>query len=203
LNAYNVLYDASSPSAPTNLTAAPTAWQVIDLNYTDNSGNEIGFEIQRKSAGEADFSYLKSVDSNVTHYQDTTATAGVSQTYKVRSYNMAGLSSFTNAASTTIPDSAPAGPTNLTAPNPCPPPVVRLTWEDMANNDQYYHVERKSDSSPQWRVKANLGYNREYYDDLDIVEGETYYYRVRCSNPRGYSSYSNTITVEIIGLPKK
>jgi subtilisin family serine protease len=202
LNAYNVLYDAASPNAPTNLTARATAWQVIDLYYTDNSGNEIGFEIQRKRAGQANFSYLKSVDSNISHAQDTTATVGVSHTYKVRAYNMANVSSFTNTASATVPTGVPAAPNNLYAHNPSPPSGVNLSWNDNATNEQVFAIERQSFSDPHWTEIAEAGPNATTYSDTNVQAGETYYYRVRAYNPNGYSAYSNEITVEIFA-PKK
>ncbi|MGB2844259.1 MAG: S8 family peptidase, partial [Candidatus Aminicenantaceae bacterium] len=67
LNAYSVIYDPSPPpsAAPSNLSAIPTAWDIIRLTWQDNSNYEIGFEVKRKKAGEANFSHLKSVDDNV------------------------------------------------------------------------------------------------------------------------------------------
>lgn len=163
LNAYKVLYDSASPNGtPINLSGSPSAWEIIDLSWHDNSSNEIGFEIQRKKTGEASFSYIKSVDNNVTLYDDTTATGGIAIYYKVRAYNMAGNSSFSNTLTVTIPATIPAAPTDLYAPSPSPEFHVELTWTDNANNEKYYVVERRPLGSGIWTQVGMSGQNSTY-----------------------------------------
>lgn len=199
VNAYKVIYDPSPPSAPpSNLTAAPTGWDVITLGWQDNSIYEIGFEIERKKAGEANFSHLKSVNDYVTNTEDITATTGITHYYRVRAYNMAGLSSFTNTASATVPTGKPAAPKHLWGVFRYGSRAVELTWTDASNNEQRFIIERKSEFEPWWQDIGIVGPNiTTYQDDWGLNPDWLYYYRVRTQNPDGYSSYSNTAPVYV------
>ena len=199
VNAKKSVYDAYQPGgAPSSCGATPTAWNIIRIYWTDNSDHEIGFEVQRKKAGEANFYYLRSVDSGYQSTLDEIATAGITHYYKVRAYNLAGLTSFTNTASATIPTGLPAAPSNLRAHNPSGPDGVILRWSDNSNNEEYFVIERKSFSDPMWQELDMAGPNETIYIDENVQAGETYWYRLRAYNPTGYSGYSNTIEVEII-----
>jgi len=183
LNAYNVLNalgGTTQPNAPSNLTAYPTAWNIILLYWHDNSTNELGFEIQRKDQYQGAFLHDNCADSNATSiasFQDKTIDPALGRTYiyRVRAANRAGISSFTNTASASVPYTAPDAPINLEGPSPVVCPLVHLYWSDI----------------------ATLGSNRDSYTDSS-AQVATYDYRVRANNPVGYSDYSNVITIEVI-----
>jgi hypothetical protein len=68
----------------------------------DNSGNETGFKIERcQGSGCTDFAEIAQVGSNTTGYADTTVLALLTYTYRVRAYNGAGNSGYSNTASAT------------------------------------------------------------------------------------------------------
>ncbi len=81
-----------------NATAASTSQ--IDLTWTDNSSNESGFEIERKTGSEGTYSQIATVASNTTSYSDTGLDAFVTFYYRVRAYNSNGNSSYSNEAVT-------------------------------------------------------------------------------------------------------
>lgn len=85
------------PAAPSNLSAAsePLA---ITLRWNDNSGNESGFKIERSSGGGA-FTQLAVVGANVRSYTDSPLGTQVTYTYRVRAFNGAGDSDYSNSAS--------------------------------------------------------------------------------------------------------
>jgi len=83
-----------APSAPSCLTATGISSGRIDLQWTDNSENESGFEIERKPQGGA-FSQIGSVAANTTSYSDSGLSGGT-YCYRVRAYNNAGGSAFSN-----------------------------------------------------------------------------------------------------------
>ncbi len=198
INAYNVLYDSTNPTtpnAPSNLTGFSTAWNNIYLYWNDNSNNELGFEIQRQLPSQPGFYFIFSVDSNVNAAQDTTVYGGTNN-YRVRAGNLGGMSSFTST-SVTIPNTVPTAPTNLYAPNPSISHNVNLTWDDNANNELHYLIERKPLGSGIWTLIATIVPDFTSYTDTQVGAG-TYYYRVRANNPVGNSAYSNVIIVEVI-----
>jgi len=196
LNLYKAIYDSSISSSPSIIQAYPTGWTQINLIWNDNSANEIGFEVQRKKAGEQDYLSIKRVDENVVVYYDKNATAGINHYYRVRAYNLAGTSSFSNK-STIIPANTPATPTGLWARSPSPPDGVQLSWYDSSNNELNFIIERKSFSFPIWEEIGGTMQNEAWYFDENLQPGETYWYQVRAWNPIGYSNYSDEIQVVI------
>ncbi|HUJ10125.1 MAG TPA: fibronectin type III domain-containing protein [Verrucomicrobiae bacterium] len=87
------------PTAPTNLLANVVSAR-IDLSWADTSTNEDGFKIERSVDG-TNFTQIAQVLSNTTTHRDTTAWYGTTYYYRVRSYNAAGDSGFSNIASGT------------------------------------------------------------------------------------------------------
>ena len=78
------------------LIVAALAWprQVeaasLNLTWTDNSGNEDGFNIERKSG--SSFTKNATTVANVTSYTESGLTAGTTYCYQVRSFSSAGTS---------------------------------------------------------------------------------------------------------------
>ncbi len=81
------------------MSAAPASSSQIDLAWTDNSTNEDGFRIERKTTGS--FTEIATVGPNTTSFNDTGLSASTSYTYRVRAYNTAGNSGYSNEASAT------------------------------------------------------------------------------------------------------
>jgi hypothetical protein len=92
----------SIPSAPSNLTATAISSSQINLSWTDNSGNETGFKIERATSA-SDVVEIAAVGTNVTSYSDTGLNRGTKYYYQVRAYNAAGNSAYSNIASATTP----------------------------------------------------------------------------------------------------
>lgn len=88
----------------------PVAGAEVTLSWADNSNNESGFEIER-AVGSSAFSLLATVGENVTSYRDATVTPGMSYNYRVRAFNTAGASSYSNTALASIPAGANQAPT--------------------------------------------------------------------------------------------
>ena len=204
LNAYkvlNALEGSASPNTPSTLSASPIGWDTILVDWHDNSNNELGFEVQRKDQFQTYFIRRNCVDSNATSfvsYQDRPQglTPGTSYTYRVRAVNRAGISAFSNTAEATIPNTAPAAPSDLAAPEAVYP-NVHLEWVDNANNELTFSLQRRTHGTGPWSVIATLEENQTTYVDSNVQIGHIYDYRVRAQNPLGYSGYSNTITVEV------
>jgi uncharacterized repeat protein (TIGR02543 family) len=69
----------------------------VDLSWTDNSGNESGFRIERcMGAACSSFAEVATVGSNVMVYQNTGLTPSTTYGYRVRASNATGSSSYTS-----------------------------------------------------------------------------------------------------------
>ena len=95
-------YCGSLPADPANLTASAVSGSQINLAWTDGSANELGFKIERcTGAGCSNFAQVATVNANVTTYSNTGLAPSTSYSYRVRAYNGAGDSGYTNVASAT------------------------------------------------------------------------------------------------------
>ena len=101
----------SYPTAPTNLSASHVSDGAIKLSWQDKSNNEMKFEVQRQ-LGNGEFEHLADVSGNSTSYLDSSAGGETNYSYRVRAFNIAGSSSFTNTVNITTP---PLAPTTLVA----------------------------------------------------------------------------------------
>lgn len=90
------------PAAPTGLAAAAQSPTRIDLTWHDNATGELGFEVQRRQAGQA-WSSIANPAANASGYQDEGLAADTTYEYRVRSYDENDVSDFSNLASATTP----------------------------------------------------------------------------------------------------
>jgi hypothetical protein len=83
------------PAAPSNLTGSAVSASQINLAWADNASNETGFQIERSIDGTT-FAQIANVAANVTQYSNTGLSAQTSYSYRVRAYNAAGNSQYSN-----------------------------------------------------------------------------------------------------------
>ena len=91
--------------------------------------------------------------------------------------------------------SAPTAPTDLEASGVADAGLIVLSWQDNANDEDSYLVERSTegDSGP-WAVIATLPADTTEYSDFSLANGITYWYRVAAVNAAGSSGYSNVVS---------
>jgi formylglycine-generating enzyme required for sulfatase activity len=95
------------PIAPSGLSAVAVSSSHINLAWTDNSSNETGFKIERKTGAGGTWAEIGVADANVTAYTSTGLTASTTCYYRVRAYNEAGNSGYSTEASDTTPPPPP------------------------------------------------------------------------------------------------
>ncbi|MEW6127378.1 MAG: choice-of-anchor D domain-containing protein [Acidobacteriota bacterium] len=98
-----------APAAPTNLTAVASnvgGQLKVDLNWVDNSNNELGFRIERSFDAQV-WTEIATVGPNVTSYSDTTVSPNTLYFYRVFAFNNFGNSDPTNIADATTPAPPP------------------------------------------------------------------------------------------------
>ena len=92
------------PAAPSGLSATAVARTQINLSWSDNSGNENGFRIERcKNVSCTSFAQIAQVGAGVTAFADTTVSKNTAYNYRVRAFNAAGNSAYSNTASAKTP----------------------------------------------------------------------------------------------------
>jgi hypothetical protein len=98
------------PTTPAGLLASASSPTQVNLSWQDTSGNESGFQIERRGGSDGNFSLIATTPSNVVSYADNTALANTLYTYRIRAFNVTGPSSYSAEASVTTP----LTPTSLT-----------------------------------------------------------------------------------------
>lgn len=86
-----------TPSGATVTFLSPTE---VDLQWNDNSNNEVGFKVMRRVNNGA-FAQIASLNPNTTQYKDLTVQPGIAYEYHIQAYNVAGYSDFAGLNVTT------------------------------------------------------------------------------------------------------
>ena len=162
-------------NAPSNATAAQTATG-ITIGWTDNSNNEIGFQIMRTGVDAAGVPILP-VTFNVTStatqktatgtartYIDTTAVPGVTYSYTVAATSgtaalpIPGTAISTSPVTITETIAAPSTPTAVITSAS----RITVTWTDLSTNETGFLVERlltptvAGATAPAWTTLATV-----------------------------------------------
>ena len=105
----------TTPAAPNSLTAAAVSSSQINLTWNDNSNNETGFKIERKTGANGTWSQIATVGANVESYPNTGLSAGTQYFYRVRSY-ISGVanSNYSNEANATTQQQPGTGNVTIT-----------------------------------------------------------------------------------------
>jgi len=75
----------------------------LQLSWVDNSSDETGFKIERKTGTGGTYAQIASVSANVTSYTDSSLTNSTTYCYRVNAFNSAGTSPYTAEACAITP----------------------------------------------------------------------------------------------------
>ncbi|WP_295440558.1 S8 family serine peptidase, partial [uncultured Thiodictyon sp.] len=95
--------DALPPAAPSNLSTTVASPSQIDLSWTDNSTDETGFRIERKTGVAGPWAEITATAANATSYPDAGLTPATAYYYRVSAYHATGTSGYTNESTVTTP----------------------------------------------------------------------------------------------------
>jgi alpha-tubulin suppressor-like RCC1 family protein len=87
-------------NAPSLLVATVISPFQINLSWRDNSNNENGFKLERRTANTA-YSQISYISFNITNYSDSGLSPATTYYYRVKAYNSSAESAYSNEAVTT------------------------------------------------------------------------------------------------------
>jgi hypothetical protein len=184
------------PASPSSLVASASGTSSISLTWTDNSTDETGFKLERKTGAGGTYAEIAgNIAANTTSFNNTGLTASTTYFYRIRSYNASGNSIYSNeisATTSTLPP--PAAPAGLTA-TANGTSTINLAWTDNSNNETGFKLERKTGAGGSYtEIAGSIAANTTSYSNTGLTAGTTYFYRIRSYNAAGNSSYSSEIS---------
>lgn len=173
------------PDPPSALQAAAAGTRAITLVWQDNSLQEDGFRIERSPDGLDDWGFLANTGPDATLYTDSGLNPGSIWHYRVRAFNSAGASDWSNTVSATTDtvSTPPSAPEHLSA-TPLSPTRVDLAWTDTSEIENGFRVQR-SVIGASWQTLATLPANSTSYTDNSAQPETEYIYRVEAFNDFG------------------
>ena len=190
----NTVYSsgADGGDAPTNLKIIKFSNTVYSLWWEDNSNDEEGFEIWRKTNYTGTYNFHKKLFPNTTAYNDT-VTSGDTYYYKVRAFRTSTSSPFSNEVSTEVF----SAPSNLSAQIVNGDNVL-LNWTNNGTNEAQIIVERKLQTEFEFSEVTRLAPGTTSWTDQNsLYHNLTLFYRLKTKYPRGDSEYSSELLVFI------
>ena len=191
----NTIVVPAVPAAPSGLTGSITRTAAgpdqVPLRWTDRSGNELGFTIQRATnsaftTGVTSFA----VGVNAIAYTDATVPHGATYYYRVRAYNLGGGSGWSNTVSF---QTVPATPTGL-AVTSVTRTSITLGWADVSSNETGYRIQRRPLGSSTWTLIATTAANATTYTNTGRSPNTSYEYRICGIIALGSSPWTLAVT---------
>lgn len=197
-NDMGAFYYSAVPSAPSELTADTIGTTTIQLTWTDNSNNELGFVIVDSIVGN-NYTILDTVLADTTYYVHDSLEYSTTYYYRIYAYNQIGDSEYSNEASATTGSGAPEAPSNLEAValNAF---TVQLTWVDNSNDEIGFRIDRREESG-NYAIIDSVNQDSISYIDYPLSPETIYYYIVYAYNSHGNSGPSNESVVETPPAP--
>ncbi len=167
--------------------ASQTRAATLDLSWTDNSSDESGFKIERSTDG-TNFSEITSVSANITNYSDTGLSDSTQYWYRVRAYNGAGDSGYTNIANAT---------TTATNSLPTISDISNQTIDQDANTGALNFTIGDAETAVGSLTLSGTSSNTSLVPNGNIVFGGSGASRTVTVTPQAGATGTTTITVTV------
>ncbi|SNB47458.1 DUF2341 domain-containing protein [Geobacter sp. DSM 9736] len=186
---YSNIADAVTrlPSAPTALAATRASETEVNLVWSDTTGDESGFRIERCEGSTCDsFTEIGTVTANVTSFSSIGLKPGTSYRFRVRAFKTAacGWDSPYSEIAVAITDVVPPSGLTGTAPNTT---QLNLSWIDNTVSETAFLVNRCSQTNCDFSVSDSgfpipLPANSTTWSDSSVCESSAYRYRIGVLN---------------------
>lgn len=180
-----------APSAPSGLSATSFSPTQINLSWSDNSGNESGFKVERATSSGGPFSLIQTAAAGATSYSASGLTSSTTYYFRVSATNSAGDSAYTSVANASTQDPIPNVPTGLSA-SAVSSAQINLSWTDASSVETGFKIERATSSSGPFSLIYTAAANATNFSDTLLSGSTTYYYRILSFNATGESAYTAT-----------
>jgi hypothetical protein len=176
---------------PTDLDYSVTNPNAITLEWVEQSNNESGYIVERKTGIDGKWVEIAILPANTTYYTDKAVVPYTQYLYRIKvfenTYYNASAASREIIISTGIPK--PAADLKISGVSST---HILLKWVDASDNELGYIIERKPYDLLGYKEIARVGPDTTSYQDKELKPGK-YYYRVKAYNKTGSSTAGREI----------
>ncbi len=181
------------PTAPSACSSVRDSDTQFTITWIDNSSNETGFKIERKTDA-GDWTQIDT--DSASPYVNTTTSANHSYQYRVRAYNDAGNSDYSTDSNVLY--TTPSDPSGAAAAYVSDTEIT-LSYTDNSAFETGFKVERKTDAGDWTQIDTDTA---SPYSDTSTSANHKYEYRVRAYKDSLNSDYSTTSAIyTLTGTP--
>lgn len=173
------------------LNAYAISGGTVKLEWNNCPGSMVS--IQRRYQEEIRFTDIAIINPSSTSYFDEGLNPNTTYYYRLRNN---GYFTDSVTAITPSPDH-PIKPTSLILLNNNTN-SVRIGWNDNANNETGYIVERSDNNQDSFMQISKIQTNTTQYLNNSLAPNTVYYFRVAAFNEYGVSDYSNILQVSTL-----
>lgn len=187
------------PQAPNNLTLNKISDRIFNLIWSDESEDELFFELWRNEDTSA-FELIRYMAKNSISTNDTIPFPNLPYSYVIKASNEYGKSESNIV--TSIPNSSELihAPSNLNGTS-YGTSRIKLTWKDNSTNELAFKIERKISSSNAFEQIAVTNANDTVYFDTDgLFTSTEYTYRIAAVGEFSLSNWSNLTTIPTLSF---
>jgi hypothetical protein len=199
------------PPDPIILELSQWADQITLTCRSYTFGDVSGFEVERAldedgtpgvwmqlGASPATNSFCGWWDSSFT---DSGLTLNTGYWYRVRAFNWVGESEYSSPTFREIVGPATPSALRLRIGNTN---QITVFWYPQASDIVGFELERAPNLSGvpgNWQPLITITTGLPYFEDTNIIAGETYWYRARAFNSLGYSAYNSPASIAVLPPP--
>jgi hypothetical protein len=183
----SALTPITPPMAPSDLSVNSASLSAVTINWTDNSNNETGFGIERKTGVAGIYSGIATVNANTTTFTNTGLSEGTTYFYRIKANENNGDSMYSEDLKAVT---LPAAPSNLGASSTSSS-RISLSWTDNSSGEVGFKIERRTGLAGTFTQVNTTGASITTYTDNGLNAETQYFYRVMAFNDAGDSGQSN------------
>lgn len=193
------------PPSPYGLTMRKLTPTLVNISWKDDSPFSKGYELWKKTGFGGTYAKFRTFAAGSYNTNDVLSDPDGEYYYKIRSFNDYGYSIFGEEVNT----SGAGGSTSIIPPTKLVTKVfgtqkVVLTWQENANNENYYGIDRKRDGSEFQQVGV-VPFNATTFTDSanGLQANQTYIYRIKAYSTTDSSwSGEKTVTMSSFNLSR-
>jgi fibronectin type 3 domain-containing protein len=204
-------YAAFSPNAPSGLGATAASATSVALTWTNNATTQTGFHLER--ATDSNFTQnvvTENLPPSLSSYTDIASGLAPGNTYyyRIRAFNGAGDSGYSNVATVAVPV-APPTPTNALVTS-VTASEIKLSWQDNAGHQAGSYAILRSVNHGSYTQVATLPPTSRTppstytWSDSGLAPGTYYEFAIEAVNVSGSNGFAlsaaTTLTMAPTGL---